>query len=72
MGPMRYRPHGEQGIAEIPPDTCPAGHPLRPPNVSVGWDGIGRTYTCWRCYKAGAEVHTLRYEVGLAADLPAT
>lgn len=62
MGVLTYRRHGEQGIAEVPPGHCLAGHPLRHPNVLVGWDGKGRTYTCWACSQERVEVHTLRYQ----------
>jgi hypothetical protein len=62
MGVLAYRRHGEHGIAEVPPEQCPNGHPLKPGHVLVGWDGYGRTYTCWICYKAGVPVHTMRYK----------
>jgi hypothetical protein len=64
MGEQLYRRVGRTAIAEIPPDQCHAGHLLRYPNVLVGWDGIGRTYTCWTCYRAGTTPHTLRYQSG--------
>lgn len=64
MGDMRYRRHDDQGVAEIPPDLCPAGHPLKPPDVRVGWDGIGRTYTCRVCWDEGTLPHTMRYITG--------
>jgi hypothetical protein len=62
MGELLYRPIGPKTeIAEVAPEQCPAGHALRPPNVLVGWDGTGRTYTCWICLQAGTKPYTMRY-----------
>jgi hypothetical protein len=41
-------------VVEVPPERCPAGHPLRPRGTLVGWSpcdctpGVHghRTYTC--------------------------
>lgn len=64
MGELLYRQWGKQGIVEVGPDERLQGHPLKHPNVSVGWDGVGRTNTCWTCYHAGARPHTMRYVAG--------
>jgi len=55
MRSMRWTGRGPE-LAEIPPDVCPNGHPLRPPNVQVFWlgcvcaGGYGhRGYRCWTC-----------------------
>jgi hypothetical protein len=68
MGDLLYRRWGPQGIVEVGPEECLAGHPLKHPNVAIGWDGIGRTYTCWTCYRAGARPHTMRYVAGRGSD----
>jgi hypothetical protein len=42
-------------IVEVPPAACANGHPLRPPNVQVTWQGCScappghRAYRCWAC-----------------------
>lgn len=64
MGEQLFRPWGPMGIVEVPPEVCPAGHPLRRPNVLVGWDGTGRTYQCEICYRAGTRPDTMRYRYG--------
>src|SRR6476660_8375384 len=46
------RPDGS--VEEVPPERCPAGHPLLPCGTLVGWSPCGctpgqsghRTYTC--------------------------
>lgn len=66
-GPMRYEIREDGALVEVQPvEVCRRGHALKPPNLSVGWDGKCRTYTCWTCYKAGEpeEVNTFRFTCG--------
>jgi hypothetical protein len=55
MGSTRPPGRGSE-IAEIPPDACPNGHRLQPPNVAVahlpcrcGGAGGHRMHTCLTC-----------------------
>lgn len=70
MGELTYERRGRYAIAEVPPRECLNGHTLRYPNVLVGWDGVGRTYTCWTCREAGSRPDTLRYVAGGSLGSP--
>ncbi|TKG63095.1 hypothetical protein [Prauserella endophytica] len=56
IGVARWEPGKGGGVREIPPDTCPWGHDVRPDgSMWVGWHhGHSlRMYTCRACYQAG-------------------
>ena len=54
MQDMRSRIRRDDSVEEVPPERCPAGHPLLPHGTLVGWSpcdctaGVHghRTYTC--------------------------
>jgi hypothetical protein len=50
---MRRNPDGS--VSEIPPERCPNGHPLRYPNVLVGWSPPAGMVG-WLCLTCGMEV----------------
>lgn len=66
-GDVLYRVDGHR-VTEIGPDFCLRSHPLKYPNVKIGWDGTYRTYTCLTCWDAALTdrtiKHTLRYRAG--------
>ncbi|MTD17331.1 hypothetical protein GIS00_25705 [Nakamurella sp. YIM 132087] len=55
--PRYHRPWGTQGMAELQPVQCPAGHPLGPRTMLVAsspcWCA-GRPHRLWRCWECDA------------------
>jgi len=70
-GRMRWEPGDTPGsVCEVPPDACPAGHPMRRgATFRESWNPhhFTRAYLCLRCQAEGREMAEWAAAVDMAA-----
>ena len=57
---VQFKTNHDGSITEIPPETCPNGHPLKYPNVIVAhWPrpGSGELTRWWHCLTCKATIY---------------